>query len=432
MRAKLVLAVAVLMAGSVGLAGPSGAAPPSPTPAVQLVCGATITTSVRLANDLIDCPGNGLIIGADGITLDLGGHTVDGDGTVRPGCPPDEACNVGIVNSTGADGRPGSGPGHRGVTITNGTITGFGEYGIYGESVVDNRVRDLRVSDNPLGGVGWCGAATSVIERVRASSNGVGLSVFCPDRDSHDVRIQDNVVKSSSDIQIFVFHGSRIRIERNTVSGGSAFAGIFLFDGPQHVQVTSNRVTGAAVGILIDHANDNEVSANDVSGNSDDIAVFGDRNTILANRVSDAVGCADDPNCGAGISIDGGRGNVVARNLVRRTAGDGIRVAAFDPDTPNVASVVAWNNVADATGDGYSVGTVGDGSLGSTRLDHNIATRSGDDGFDTESPLTVMTSNLATRNRDLGIEAVPGVIDGGGNRARANGNPAQCTNVSCA
>jgi hypothetical protein len=38
---------------------------------------------------------------------------------------------------------------------------------------------------------------------------------------------------------------------------------------------------------------------------------------------------------------------------------------------------------------------------------------------------------MATRNRDLGIEAVAGVIDGGGNRASANGNPAQCTNVRC-
>jgi hypothetical protein len=35
------------------------------------------------------------------------------------------------------------------------------------------------------------------------------------------------------------------------------------------------------------------------------------------------------------------------------------------------------------------------------------------------------------RNGDLGIEAVPGVIDGGGNHAHGNGNPGQCTNISC-
>jgi hypothetical protein len=39
--------------------------------------------------------------------------------------------------------------------------------------------------------------------------------------------------------------------------------------------------------------------------------------------------------------------------------------------------------------------------------------------------------NIANQNQDLGIEAVPGVIDGGGNRAAGNGNPLQCTNVLC-
>ena len=36
---------------------------------------------------------------------------------------------------------------------------------------------------------------------------------------------------------------------------------------------------------------------------------------------------------------------------------------------------------------------------------------------------------MANDNGDLGIEAVSGVTDGGGNRARGNGNPAQC--VGC-
>jgi hypothetical protein len=42
-----------------------------------------------------------------------------------------------------------------------------------------------------------------------------------------------------------------------------------------------------------------------------------------------------------------------------------------------------------------------------------------------------LTSNTANDNVDFGIEAVPGVIDGGGNRAFGNGNPLQCLNVVC-
>ena len=46
-------------------------------------------------------------------------------------------------------------------------------------------------------------------------------------------------------------------------------------------------------------------------------------------------------------------------------------------------------------------------------------------------PSTTLTGNRAFGNADLGIEAVAGVIDGGGNRAWANGNPLQCLNVQC-
>jgi hypothetical protein len=39
--------------------------------------------------------------------------------------------------------------------------------------------------------------------------------------------------------------------------------------------------------------------------------------------------------------------------------------------------------------------------------------------------------NRADDNRDLGIEAEAGAVDGGGNKASGNGNPAQCVNVAC-
>ena len=51
--------------------------------------------------------------------------------------------------------------------------------------------------------------------------------------------------------------------------------------------------------------------------------------------------------------------------------------------------------------------------------------------FDVQSRSATLTSNLAVRNADLGIEAVFGVIDGGRNKAHGNGNPLQCTNITC-
>jgi hypothetical protein len=64
-------------------------------------------------------------------------------------------------------------------------------------------------------------------------------------------------------------------------------------------------------------------------------------------------------------------------------------------------------------------------------VSHNVARRNGDDGIDVENQHTTVTSNLASRNFDLGIEAVAGVTDGGGNIAFGNGGPRRYLNVAC-
>ena len=52
----------------------------APPVATAVSCGQTITQSIRVTNDLVDCPANGLVVGANGITIDLDGHTIDGLG----------------------------------------------------------------------------------------------------------------------------------------------------------------------------------------------------------------------------------------------------------------------------------------------------------------------------------------------------------------
>src|SRR5688500_19234944 len=69
-------------------------------------CGDTIEESIRLSESLANCDGDGLVVGASGITIDLGGNTIDGEGD-----------GAGIFNESG----------HRDVEIRNGTITGFDE-----------------------------------------------------------------------------------------------------------------------------------------------------------------------------------------------------------------------------------------------------------------------------------------------------------------
>src|SRR5690242_3715327 len=86
----------VLLAG----AAPGGVAAASDPPA----CGRHVTHDVRLRADLA-CAGDGLIIDADGVTVDLAGHRLTGSGS-----------GSGITVAA-----------HSQVGVRRGTIAGFGD-----------------------------------------------------------------------------------------------------------------------------------------------------------------------------------------------------------------------------------------------------------------------------------------------------------------
>jgi parallel beta-helix repeat protein len=89
-------------------------------------CGETVTTSFKLTGDL-DCPQEaGFIVGANGIDINLAGHTMFGGIASGGGGP------IGIDNTTGYDD----------VTMRNGTVTGFG-FGISMDSALRNHILGL-------------------------------------------------------------------------------------------------------------------------------------------------------------------------------------------------------------------------------------------------------------------------------------------------
>lgn len=84
----------------------TAAATTTVTPAA-LTCGQTVTRNTVLSHDLGPCAGDGVVVSADGITVNLNGHRVLG--TSGP------ADNVGIrLRRT------------TGVVVSGGTVTGFG------------------------------------------------------------------------------------------------------------------------------------------------------------------------------------------------------------------------------------------------------------------------------------------------------------------
>jgi hypothetical protein len=88
---RLLPVIAVL-----AVCGVTAAAGQSPPPGLE--CGDTITADTTLERDLTGCPSNGIVIGADGVTLDLNGHTISGDGKPVRRCPRRQPCDLGIFN----------------------------------------------------------------------------------------------------------------------------------------------------------------------------------------------------------------------------------------------------------------------------------------------------------------------------------------------
>ena len=71
----------------------------------QPSCGDTITADTTLDGDLIDCPNNGIVIGADNVTLDLNGHPVAGDGSRSRRAPEMDAATPGSSTSATTEFR---------------------------------------------------------------------------------------------------------------------------------------------------------------------------------------------------------------------------------------------------------------------------------------------------------------------------------------
>src|SRR4051794_407827 len=393
-------------AASLVLADGAGATRSKP-----VACGDTITASVKLDHDLTDCPNNGIVIGADGIKLDLNGHTIDGDDALQD-CEPGAPCDLGVLNS-----------GHRAVTIKGGAVRGFATGVVVASD--ENRLRDLAVTANEFVGVVIADSGGGEISRSSVTRNGLttggsGLVLF----NAHDSRVTRDVVSGNGQTGISADESRRILVMRN-VASANGDTGISADDGSRRILVADNVVNDQPLGIAT-HVDDSMITGNRTVHDGGAVILIGDHNTVRRNYIADTVRCADG-GCGQGISFEGGTGNVIEHNLIERTLEAGIRLAAFEPETPPADANTVRHNVIRGALDGIFV----EATATHTLLDGNVAVGSPDDGIDVDNAETTLRRNVADDNEDLGIEAVPGVTDGGHNRARQNGNPAQCLNVSC-
>jgi parallel beta-helix repeat protein len=374
--------------------------------AVQSVsCGDTITADTTLHHDLLNCPDKGIIFGADDITLDLNGHTIDGDGRAAGCYPNDPFCDTGVASDR-----------HDGVTVMHGSVRDF-RAGVDLERGRHIRVRGISASRNylcatsrgcpesaPISfGIGFYRAAQSLIRD--SSGNGSvppqgGTGVFLIA--SHHVRVLDSSFQDNGDRGIGVFDSDHNLIKRNSLSRNTA-AGIF-FEGSDRNELRRNRFVRDSLGV-------------DLTGNG---------NVIAKNRISHMIRRSGHLQ-GVAINVCCSSHNLIARNSIRDTDGTAIKLGAFG----GVGNVVRRNHVHGPGNDGVHVVAKIKKKPKHTLLKRNHVFGAKDDGIDATAPTTKLTRNEARRNGDLGIAAVPGVIDGGGNKASGNGDPRQCTNIVC-
>lgn len=189
---------AASFAGSVGSAG-------------AVACGQVITSSTTLTADVGPCPADGIIIGADGITLNLNGHTISGDPSVGDG----NAAGIRLpfrsrVTVTGFRGAGGA----------RGTVTDFNA-GVLINGGSRNNIRNLKIRDNvgPGGdallgdGIVLFHSAKNQLINNLVSHNGPFDGIGVLGVDSNDNRIQGNIVEETvSSEGDFVYDGIGILI----------------------------------------------------------------------------------------------------------------------------------------------------------------------------------------------------------------------------
>lgn len=291
----LLLVIGVLLAPSAA-AGAAGV----PVPLQPLIDATPIGGTLKLA------PGTyaGPVAITKTMTLDGGGAAVvenDGNGTV--------------VTVEGS-----------GITVQGLTIRNSGQRHDRVDSAIKTRGRYLVIKDNRiencLFGIDLEQTDRSVVRHNRISSRDDHLLPQKGDAIrlwySNDNAIQDNIISGARDMVVWYSKGNVVR---------------------------GNVVTGGQYGLHFMYAHDNRAEANRFSGSVVGIFVmYGDRNTLVRNRVEYAQGPS-----GIGIGFKEASGTRVEDNDILGSAvGLYLDASPYEPDLDNefVGNRIAFNGIA--------------------------------------------------------------------------------------
>ena len=318
---------------------PASTAAPTVSSSTTPACGSLIMASVTVTADIGPCFGPGLIVGADNITINLGGHKIVGSG-VGDGMSP------GVLVEA-----------HEGVTVTNGSISNF-DAGVAVYMGANNTISNLNIHDNigptvPLGTLITQNLSFITIFPTPVMSAGIG-----------------------------VYHSFGTQVLNNTLTRNGVHAGIGVYG----VDTNANVIKGNTVTNTVGNAGAGGIGI-DVSAafepNDDRSYLPIDDNNILNNTVTGSQG--------AGIVSLGNnngviRGNVVNNNGVGTSGSprDGIQLnfnsAGFA--RPGTSDTVQSNTVSGNGDNGIAVYSSGNTIQGNTVTGDNVNNDGSFDLFD--------------------------------------------------
>jgi parallel beta-helix repeat protein len=195
--------------------GSSGSASTAAPISTSLSCGQVIKQSVKLTANL-DCKTDGIIVGADGITIDLNGFTLSGPG--------EKSSKVGIMFADNDE-----------VTVQGpGTITEF-QAGALFSGGEDNKISRVTFTGNEIA-VFETGSKNVAIEDNLMFENSIGVAAHS----SSGSKLTTNLFKANDLAGVTLVNSAANELSMNTIQG--SVNGIFLDGQSTENNVNSNNV----------------------------------------------------------------------------------------------------------------------------------------------------------------------------------------------
>jgi hypothetical protein len=216
-------------------------------PAKSLSCGEVIKESVKLSTNLV-CTGDGLIIGADGITVDLNGHSLEGPGP--------KSSKIGVMLATSS-----------GVTLKGpGTISGY-QAGTLDTGGQGNTITGINYDDNQIA-IFLTGAKDTDIERNMLTGNDIGMA----SHSASTTTFAKNMLDDNALAGVTLVNTADNKVDTNIIEGSNN--GVFADS-----QSTGNKITTNTImhntGVDVNNGNGLPININ--------------KNTFTANNCNTSV-----------------------------------------------------------------------------------------------------------------------------------------------